>query len=123
MIQGWGTGQMRTSVILLGSFLILFSSLGCGVTQSTTAIRDAERIHEEVIKEDTRAYAAYELAQGEAYLRRAKIAAGHSDHQNAIRMAQTARDAFIRSRDVAKQNKRRRYFRPYRLDWTKPVKP
>jgi len=115
--------NMRLGIGVLLAFLTLLTAANCGVTQSTTAIRDADRHRSEVLLEDVRAYAAYELARGESYLRKARTAAGHSDHQTAIRLAQTARDAFIQARDVASQNKRRRYFKPYRIDWTKPVIP
>jgi hypothetical protein len=115
--------SFRSAYCAVGLLLALITMTHCGVTQSTTAIRDADRLRTEVLLEDVRSYAAYELARGESYLRKARTAAGHSDHQTAIRLAQTARDAFVQARDVASQNKRKRYFKPYRLDWTKPVVP
>ena len=93
----------------------------CGVSQSTNALRDASRLRMQLIDQGTRTYAAYEFARGEAFLTRAKHAAGHSYHEVAIELAQTARDAFLHAREIARKNRIRRYFRPYRLDWNKPV--
>lgn len=104
--------------------LVLSGSLAaCGVSQSTNALRDASRLRAQLVEEGIRPYAAYEFARGEAFLIRAKHAAGHSYHEVAIELAQTARDSFLHAREIARKNRLRRYFRPYRLDWDKAVEP
>ena len=103
---------------------LLLGTLGaCGVSQSTNAIRDANRLRAQLIEEGIRPYAAYEFARGEAFLNRAKHAAGHSYHEVAIQLAQTARDSFLQAREIARKNRLRRYFRPYRIDWKIRVEP
>lgn len=108
---------------LLFFLLLLGLASACGVSQSTNALRDANRLRAQLVEEGVRPYAAYEFARGEAFLVRAKHAAGHSYHEVAIELAQTARDSFLHAREVARKNRLRRYFRPYRIDWNEKVEP
>ena len=94
---------------------------GCGVIRSQALIDDAARRETALIESEVRNYAAYEFALGSAYLRRARLAAGHSDHEGARQLARLASKTFKKANAVAAEHKARLNFQPYRLDWNKPV--
>ena len=105
------------------ALVVALTLAACGPSASYSAMSDAARLQREVATPDNRAYAAYEVAQGEALLSRARVAAGHAHHDLAVELARMARDAFIQARTVALDNASRKHFRPYRLDWDVPVAP
>ncbi|MBR58715.1 MAG: hypothetical protein CMH54_11935 [Myxococcales bacterium] len=94
---------------------------GCGVIRSQTVINRAALQEQELIESKVRNYAAYEFALGSAYLKRARLAVGHSDHVGARQLARLASEAFKKAKAVAAEHKARLNFQPYRVDWDKPV--
>ncbi len=112
---------MRVISLLL--LLAAFGAVGCGPARSGAAIADAERLRVEMSDSSIRSYAAFEIARGDALLRHARRAAGHSRHDLAVTLASQAADTYSQARSVARENRRLKHFRPYRLDWDSPVKP
>ena len=87
--------------VCLGLFLVLIIG-GCGPYRSGAALRDAQSLRGKVIglqRSDADASTvAYSMAKGDAFLRVARLAAGHSDHTGAIQFARTAREAYLQAR-------------------------
>ena len=95
----------------------------CGPSRSGAAIADAERLSHEVKTASIQTFAAFEVARGDAFLRHARRAAGHSQHDFAVKLARTAADSYFQARAVAREHQKLKHFRPYRLDWDSPVVP
>ena len=101
--------------------LLVFGAVGCGPARSGAAVADAERLRIEVDDTSIQSYAAFEFARGDAFLRHARRAAGHSRHDLAVTFARHAADSYTQARAVARENRKLKHFRPYRLDWDSPV--
>jgi hypothetical protein len=114
---------MSTARSLLLLALLALAAANCGPARSVAAIADAERLRAEVSDSTTQSYAAFEIARGDAFLRHARRAAGHSRHELATTFARNAADSFTQARAVSRENQKLRHFRPYRLDWDSPVEP
>ena len=114
---------MSAARLLPTAALLLLVAAGCGPARSGAAMADAERLRAEVSDSTTMSYAAFEIARGDAFLRHARRAAGHSRHELAATFARSAADSYTQARAVARENQKLRHFRPYRLDWDSPVLP
>ena len=87
----------------LGFLMLMFLS-ACGPYRSDAAMQDAEKLRASVLEMEVSSSglshkrAIYAIAKGDAFLKQARFAAGHSDHTGAIEFSQVARESFMEAR-------------------------
>ena len=85
-------------------FLALILLSACGPYRSSAAMQDVEKLRTSVLEMEVSSSglshkrAIYAIAKGDAFLKQARFAAGHSDHTGAIEFSQVARESYMEAR-------------------------
>ena len=90
----------RLAILVLVSGSVL---LGCGPTQSTSLIMDADNQLEAAKSADAQKLAPYEYTAADAYLHKAREEQGYADYEVSIGFAQKALDFAKQAKEISLQ--------------------